>query len=391
MKILHTGDLHLGKSFHEIPLLEDQRLILSRISAELKGGNYAALVIAGDVYDRSSPAADAVEAFGKFLAETRRECPKTAVFIIPGNHDSPARLSYVSEMLREQNVFITCDPEDAFEPVIISHEGENVAFFSLPFLFPGSLERASDGSPLLSQAALAEEAASRLDLALKGLPEGMPSVLIAHLFASGGEASSSERIFIGAAERVSASLFSKFSYVALGHLHKAQKAAARMHYSGSPLAYAFDEAGAEKCFLNVEIDAKAEGAPVRVEKIGIKPLRRVSRLRGKFNDFFDLKRYVEYAEDYLEIELADSSLQESPLLRLRELFPYLLSVKQNVLREGQFQATISERSGEAADPLERFSAFERYICPDQEEGELDGKRKIFKAAIEACRKEEAAR
>ncbi len=390
MKILHTGDLHLGKVFHEIPLLEDQKLILSQILDELGKDDYAALVIAGDIYDRSVPPAEAVEAFSSFLAETRREFPDTAVFIIPGNHDSPARLSYVSEILREQKVYITCNPQNAFTPLIITHRDENVAFFSLPFLFPGTLENSEDGSSLLSQAALAEEAAARLASARKNcVPGGVPSVLIAHLFATGGETSSSERAFVGTAEKVSASLFEGFAYVALGHLHKAQKAAERMYYSGSPLAYAFDEAGTEKCFLKVEIDAKAKDALLSVTPIKVKPARKVTRLRGQFMDFFSSPQYASYIEDYLEIELTDSALQESPLQRLKERFPYILSVKQNILWEIQ-DADIAAKAGEETDPLESFVCFEKYLYPEQKESELKEKKEIFASALEECRKEEVA-
>ena len=390
MKIVHVADLHLGKVFHEIPLLEDQRHVLGQLLDELASGDYAALVIAGDIYDRSAPSADAVEAFGSFLAQARRTAPETAIFAIPGNHDSPSRLSYVSEILREQKLFISCEPEKAHIPEIISHNGEKAAFFSLPFLFTGSLESPEDSAPLLSQAALAKEAARRLQKALKALPAGVPAVLVAHLFAAGGESSTSERIIIGQAEKVSAELFEGFAYVALGHLHKFQKAHERMYYSGSPLAYAFDEAGAEKCFIRAEIDTKADGAPLTVTKVPVEPLRRVTRLRGEFRDFFDDAKYNDYIEDYLEIELADNVLQESPLQRLRTRFEHLLSVRQGLRREGELSG-IEARAVETSNPIENFVNFEKDINPAQEESLLEEKKKRFAEAFEECQKEEAAK
>ena len=388
MKILHVADLHLGKVFHEIPLLEDQKHILDGLLDELEKDDYAALVIAGDIYDRSVPPAEAVQAFSSFLAETRRRAPETAVFAIPGNHDSPARLSYVSEILREQKVHITAEPKKAFAHEIVSHNGEEAAFFSLPFLFANSLENPEDGLPLSSQEAMAKEAARRLQQALKELPANMPAVLIAHLFAAGGESSASERVFVGAAEKVSAAIFEGFAYVALGHLHKFQKAHERMYYSGSPLAYAFDEAGTEKCFVKAEIDTKSEGAPLAVTQIPVKPSRRVSRIAGRFDELLLLPQYDAYKEDYLEIELQDGALQMSPLARLQERFPYLLSVKQNFFHEGEISDV--PKAAEAANPIESFVNFEKYIYPEQEEERLEEKKAIFASAIEECQREAAA-
>ena len=129
MKLLHTGDWHLGKIFHDTSLLEDQRHVLSQLLEELGKDNYGALLIAGDIYDRSIPPAEAVEVFSSFLAETKENFPELAVFIIPGNHDSAQRLAFVSSILRRQNIYITCNPEDAFTPIIISQKDEKVAFF----------------------------------------------------------------------------------------------------------------------------------------------------------------------------------------------------------------------------------------------------------------------
>ena len=388
MKILHAADLHLGKVFHEVSLLEDQKRVLGQLLYALTSDDYAALVIAGDIYDRSVPPAEAVDAFSAFLAKARRRAPGTAIFVIPGNHDSSARLSYLSEILREEQIYITRDPKNAHVPVIVSHNGEEAAFFSLPFLFTGTLESLEDGTPLLSQELLAKEAARRLQEALKALPAGLPAVLIAHLFTLGGESSSSERVIVGTADKVSASLFEGFAYVALGHLHKFQKAHERMYYSGSPLAYAFDEAGAVKCFIKAEIDTKAEGAPLAVTQIPVKPRRRVSRIAGRFDDLLNSPQYDVYKEDYLEIELTDAVLQESPIQRLGLRFKRLLSVRQNALAAGE-AFSIEAGAVEATNPIESFASFESYIYPEQDESALEQKKALFAETIEECRREEA--
>ncbi|MDL2229644.1 exonuclease subunit SbcD, partial [Treponema sp. OttesenSCG-928-L16] len=137
MKFLHTADLHLGRIFYEYPILDDQQYMLDQLMEILTGGSYNALVISGDVYDRSIPSPEALSMFSAFLGKLRRQCPETEVLIIPGNHDSAARLGFARELLGELGVRIVIDPEEAFEPVIISGGSGDCAFFLLPFLSPG--------------------------------------------------------------------------------------------------------------------------------------------------------------------------------------------------------------------------------------------------------------
>ena len=323
MKFLQTGDLHLGKFFYEYPLLEDQKHVLRQLFKELKaehdaGAPYDALVIAGDVYDRSLPPAEAVQVFSDFLAEIQKTFAELYVLIIPGNHDSAIRLSYAQKILEQQRIHIRTDLSRIDEPVII----KDAAFYLMPFLQPASLssiEKAAKPEPakpeplkpavpakaeeteqaqqnltfdfdtadsaetdsaqteeknyLMSQSVLAEEALRRINLAKS---KDTANVLVAHLFAAGSTESDSERIIWGTAEQVDCSLFDGFTYTALGHLHRCQKAGKHAHYSGSPLAYSFSEADADKVFLRVEIEKNAEPA---VTKIPIKPLHKVASQR----------------------------------------------------------------------------------------------------------------
>ncbi|MBR6216234.1 MAG: exonuclease subunit SbcD, partial [Spirochaetaceae bacterium] len=362
MKFLQTGDLHLGKFFYEYPLLEDQKHVLKLLLDELKaeqdaGAPYDALVIAGDVYDRSLPPADAVQAFSDFLAEVQKSFSELHVLIIPGNHDSAIRLSYAQKILEQQRIHIRTDLSRIDEPVII----KDAAFYLMPFLQPASLaitekaEKQPESAPikaekpllaensangqqnltfdfdtadgaqsdaaaqyneaqaaasqpqtaaaqasattaqsekketyLMSQAALAEEALKRINLAKN---KDIANILVAHLFAAGSVESDSERVIWGTAEQVDASLFKDFAYTALGHLHRYQKAAAHTFYSGSPLAYSFSESSADKMFLRVEIE---KGAEPSVTAIPIKPLHRVVSLKGSFDEFLNSKTYDEY-------------------------------------------------------------------------------------------------
>jgi exonuclease SbcD len=382
MKFLHTADLHLGKILHEHSLLEDQAAMLDQLGDILADPSYEALLIAGDVYDRSVPSPEATAIFSGFLEKLRGARPDLAILILPGNHDSAPRLGFGRELFARLGIYIAAEPERAFEPVALSQKHDACAFFLLPFLYPGCLsEEAEPGAvpdPVRSQGRLATLAAARLETArVKAVEAGASlTVLGAHLFAQGGRESESERIFLGTAEQVDPKLFAGFDYAALGHLHRFQRAAPRAWYSGSPLAYSFDEADQEKVFLSVEL---ASGAAPAVKPIPVKPLRGVRRLRGSFSFFFrdstEDPAMIEAAKDYLEISLDDEGLVENPLALLRPRFPFLLSIRQGTAF-ARFAAEQSgleagtELSGRKRSPAEDFAEFLTSIYGEAEEDKL---------------------
>ncbi len=395
MKFLHLADLHLGRSFHERSLLEDQKLILAQILDLYADDDYGAVVIAGDVYDRSIPTPEAVSLLGDFLATLRSRFPTRPVLMIPGNHDSAERLAYADTLLRELDIHIVSDPSLSTRPVMVEKDGEKCAFFLLPFLQAGALlgEGGSEGDredgesgqqvqeelrerPLRSQAELAAAAAKLLDEERRAAVEGgaTATILVAHLFGAGGKASESERLFVGTAEKVDLSPFENFDYLALGHLHRAQRVANNAWYAGSPLAYSFDEAGADKCVLSVGVGAHglstaedgqehdlfstSEMGGAQVQRLPLKPLRRVTRLSGPFVHFYQGSGYEAYRNDYLEISLTDGAIVESPQALLRPRFPHLLSIRQDWGGKGvAAQEHRVARRGGGENITEDFAAF----------------------------------
>ena len=368
--------------------------MLDQLIEELGRLSYDALIIAGDVYDRTIPPAEAVELFSSFLIRIRNELPCLAVFIVPGNHDSAQRLSFANKILGEQQIHIRGNAEESFTPIILEKGGNRLAFFLLPFLLPGNLQSAGRrdvktpdprtgnnqepeldlfGLPgetetpqetiLSTQADLAREASRRFD-ELLAQPEyrSLPAVLVAHLFMTGGEESASERVFIGSAERVPSSLFSGFSYVALGHLHKKQRVHDRIWYSGSPLAYAFDEAETGKYFLRVELDTASAGTPVTVTPIPVRPARPVVRLSGAFDDFYHGSSFDHHATSYLEITLTDAAIIANPMNLLRPKFPFLLSIRQGMpLQKKSGSGEPAPDTGKGRDPLDDFCLFQEQL------------------------------
>jgi exonuclease SbcD len=380
LKLLHTADLHLGKVFHDQSLIEDQRFMLDQLADLLFRDAYDALLIAGDVYDRSIPSPEAVGLFSAFLGRVKGRRPSPEVLILPGNHDSSSRLGFGKELFAELGIHFVTSPEDADKPVMVGAGEDRAAFFLLPFLYPGSLREEGAGGeaePIRSQGKLAEAAAARLEQARRAAGT-RHTVLGAHLFIAGGIGSESERVFLGNAEGVGAELFRGFDYVGLGHLHRFQQAGERAWYSGSPLAYSFEEGTGDKVFLSVEL----EGAQApRVSPIPVRPLRKLRSLRGPFSHFFrDQDPALTEAEgDYLEISLTGRSLVENPLALLRRRFPRLLSVRQDealaAFAEGMIPLqTPGGGGGERRSPGEDFADFlaEIYGQADDEKIRLFG-------------------
>ena len=373
---MHTADLHLGKSLYESPQIERQKKMLDDIHKILLKDDYAALIIAGDIYDRSIPPAEYVALFDAFLSSVHKDCPNTAVFIIPGNHDSAERLSFGSKILSSSNIHIAADIGKLCSPIIIAQNGEKVQFFLMPFLHLGSFSEENSELKLTSQSEMAQEAARRLK---EAVDSSMPAVLAAHLFTLNGESSSSERAFLGTAEYVSPALFDFFTYTALGHLHKMQKVTDRMYYSGAPLTYAFDECSTEKVVLSVDIDCKTQGFPVMVEKIPINPLRKMSRLEGSFFEFFNTDKFDDYKDDFLEIKLTGSAVIQSPMSLLQQKFPYLLNLHQEAVAaelKDEEQIHILKKNIEDEDVIfENFMLFEKAI----DEEPTAKKQELFKS------------
>ncbi|MGD9939535.1 MAG: exonuclease SbcCD subunit D [Clostridia bacterium] len=378
MKFFHLADLHLGKSVYEHSLLPDQRHILDQVAAEVRAESPAAVIIAGDVFDRAVPPPEAVRLFGDFLVELKAIDPDLVIAVIPGNHDSATRLAFASGILGLSGVHIRSDAKDAVLPVTVERGGELARFWLLPFLNPGALtpEMLAGAMPLQggepvepsllrSQAELFAaavsmiqakmiadpvdpgisganktsgrkkgiatrvESAGELDFGQSSELEGPSSplvsdILVCHAFAAGGAAGESERVFLGSAELVDTALFEDFDYVALGHLHRCQSAGAKGMYAGSPIAYAFSEGQIDRGFLVVDVHAGSYSSESRL----IQPLRRMVRISGSYDQVMQDPRWQEFEADYIEAILDDADAVLNPMGPLRERFPFLLSLKQ---------------------------------------------------------------
>jgi exonuclease SbcD len=330
MKFIHTSDWHIGRLFQNISLLEDQLHVLNQIKNYAKAHQVDALVIAGDIFDRSVPPADAVEALDNFFDEISTEL-QLPIIMISGNHDSAKRLGFGAAHMRQSGLHILNTVSDVTTPVIIETESGSVHFYGIPYHDPVEVKEAFS-----CDVSTYDEAHTYLvDKINKVRVADVPSVLISHCFIDGAEESDSERpLSIGGADRVSYQPLESFDYVALGHLHGPQyKGAKHIRYSGSLLKYSFSEYKQSKGITIVEMDDKGL---VATEHLPLKPLKDLRVVEGVLADIVEQGKTDSNNEDYLFVRLLDKQDILDPLGQLRKVYPNTLQLErtQFILSKG---------------------------------------------------------
>lgn len=322
MRFLHTADWHLGKLFGQRYMTEDQRHVLKELIALSVDEGVQAVVIAGDIYDRAVPPAEAVELFSETLAKLSET--GIAVLYIAGNHDSASRLDFGRELLTASGVYVRALTQAEAVPVVLEDAAGPVAFSLLPFATPTDVRQAFQvprEEPLSYDGAMERQVRA----ALSAVPRGCRSVAVAHAFVAGGMASSSERpLSVGGTDQVRPALFRQFCYTALGHLHGPQRAGAEnIRYAGSLLKYSFDEAMQQKGVLLVDLaaDGKAE-----VRAIPLHPRHDVRIVRGTMEELrrpdFDALDH----EDYVRVDLLDADTILNAYDKLTAIYPNLFAL-----------------------------------------------------------------
>ncbi|MEB3265098.1 MAG: exonuclease SbcCD subunit D, partial [Cyanobacteriota bacterium] len=363
MRLLHTSDWHLGRPFHGSSLLGDQAAAMDRIVALAAEAEVDAVLIAGDLYDRAIPPAEAVQLFTDTLARLR--AGGAAVVAIAGNHDSPVRVSVYDPLLSALGVTIRGDGRRASEPVLVPPRrgGQPVAIYPLPYLEPAvdgpallALAEAEAPPARLSHQAVTELALTRLHQDRRQRRQAR-AVLVAHAFVAGGTTSESERdLTVGNLDRVTVATFAGFDYVALGHLHGSQQLdGVRLAYSGTPLPYSFSEERHTKSVRVVEL--AADGSPsVEVVALGVgRPLR---TLVGGIEELGRDPRHEAAAAARVRAILTDETLRLQAMARLRARFPHIAELRHpppEVVRSSADERGRQIR--QATSPLALASAF----------------------------------
>lgn len=346
MKLIHLSDLHLGKRVGEVSMLEDQAYILDRVLDIVDGAGPDALLIAGDVYDKSVPSAEAVTLFDDFLCRLARR--KLPVLVISGNHDSPERLAFGSRLMEGAGVHLSPVYDGNVKPITLTDEHGPVDFWLLPFLKPAHLRRFYPEETIDSYTDAVGAAIAHMNI-----DPSRRNVLLCHQFVTGAATCESEELIVGGTDNVDAAVFDGFDYVALGHLHGPQNVgSSRIRYCGTPLKYSFSEASQYKSVTVAELGEKGD---LTLHTVPLTPRHDMRVIQGTFAQLAaENSDAAGEREDYLHIILTDEEDVPEALGRLRLVYPNILKLSYDNTRTRTSQSVDRAQRVAQKSPLELF-------------------------------------
>ncbi len=353
MKFLHISDLHIGKRVHEFPMLEDQTYILSQILSVACEERADAVVIAGDIYDKPIPSAEAVRLFDSFLTGLSQR--QIRVFAISGNHDSPERIAFGARLMSGARVYMSPVYNGTVTKIAIQDAYGEVYIHLLPFLKPASVRHALEQE---STQAAPENYQEAVEMAISRMEadDRQRNVLVAHQFVTGAGRCESEEVVIGGLDNVDAGVFEAFDYVALGHIHSPQSIGRKtVRYCGTPLKYSFSEAGQEKSVTVVDMKEKGN---VDVYAIPLAPLHDMRCIRGSYLEVTARSFYQETdTDDYIQITLTDEEDVPDAMAKLRVIYPNLMRLEYDNSRTKRSQTIEAVKELERKSEVELFQEF----------------------------------
>ena len=371
MKFFHLSDLHIGKQLHRYNLKEDQQVILKEVITYAKELRPDAIVIAGDIYDKSVPSAEAVNVFDEFLTDLSEITPEILILIISGNHDSPDRLKYASEILKRHHIYLAGNvperPEEHIEKVTLHDAYGEVDFYLLPFMKPAYVKNIFvDGTPETYSDAV-KEIIKREKIDYKD----KRNVLVSHQFYVGEKAESpetcdSEVFSVGGIDNVDIGSVKEFDYVALGHLHGAQCIGKpEIRYCGTLLKYSVSESTQNKSLTVVTL--KTKGEKPEIENYPLHPLRDVRKKKGTLDEIIKESRETE-KDDYISITLTDEIDPYKPKEQLERIFSHILEIRVDNQRT---RTKLKEMDEELVmkDPFTSFAEFYKEMQGREMNGE----------------------
>lgn len=350
MKFIHLSDLHLGKRVNEFSMLEDQEYILIQILEIVKQQKPDAVIIAGDVYDKSVPSAEAVELFDSFLVRLLKLQAK--VFVISGNHDSAERIAFGARIMDKSGIYMSPVYNGGVVPVVLSDKFGEVNVYMLPFVKPANVRRFFPDAEISSYT-------DAVSVAIKAMSADYSkrNILITHQFVTGALRSESEDISVGGTDNVDSCVFAGFDYVALGHLHKSQKCSSEyIRYSGTPLKYSFSEANDKKSVTVVNLNAKGD---ICLDFIPLIPKRDMVEIKGSYEEL-TLKSFWEntsYNEDYMHITLTDEEDIPEVLTKLRVIYKNIMKLDYDNKRTRTMNEINGAEEVKQKTPAQNFSEF----------------------------------
>ena len=387
MKFLHISDLHIGKRVNEFSMIEDQKYILRQIKEIALEKQVDAVMIAGDIYDKPVPSAEAVQLFDQFLTELA-DCGKK-VFAVSGNHDSAERIAFGAQLMSSREVYVSPVYDGTVKCVTCQDAYGELCIWLLPFIRPAAvrhawrnmaeeagMENVIRNMQTDSETMMEDVGGTKQDLAqeddvetvetyqdaLQYVVTHMPvdtlkrNILVAHQFVTGASRCESEEISVGGLDQIEAGVFDVFDYVALGHIHSPQHIGREtLRYCGTPLKYSFSEAEQQKSVVVMEIKEKGD---VLIEKVPLKPLRNLRKIRGTYMELMS-KDFYEGTDtgDYLQITLTDEEDVPDGMAKLRTVYPNLMQLVYDNSRTRQSrQVEVTERVEQKSE-MELFEEF----------------------------------
>ena len=378
MKLIHLSDLHIGKRVNEVSMIEDQEYILLKILEVIDDEKPDAVMICGDVYDKSVPSAEAVTLFDDFLCRlSKRSIP---VLIISGNHDSPERLAFGNRLMERAGIHISPVYDGKAVSLPLKDEHGDVNFWLLPFVKPAHVRRFYEKETIESYTDALRVAVEQMHID----PTGR-NVLLTHQFVTGAATCESEEISVGGSDNVDASIFEDFDYVALGHIHGPQNVGSnRIRYCGTPLKYSFSEEHHHKSVTVVKLDKKGE---LEVQLRPLIPRRDLRSIKGTFEEVTDKSFYQgTNTDDYLQVILTDEEDVPEALGKLRVIYPNIMKLTYDNTR------TRTNRIIEGAENVKRKSElelFEELYQQQNNQPMSDQQRSYVQALIESIKEANA--
>lgn len=349
MKLIHLSDLHLGKRVNEFSMLEDQQYILTEILQIIDREKPDGVMIAGDVYDKSVPSAEAVALLDDFLVRLAKR--DLQVFLISGNHDSPERMAFGGRLMAQSGVHLAPVYDGKVSPITLTDNYGPVNLYLLPFLKPAHVRRCFPEREILTYTDALAAAIEAM-----GVDPAQRNVLVTHQFVTGAARCDSEEISVGGTDNVDVSVFEPFDYVALGHIHGPQQVGREtVRYCGTPLKYSFSEAKHQKSVTVVELGEK--GA-VSVRTVPLTPMRDLAELRGTYEEltFRGFYQGTSYPRDYVHITLTDEEDIPDAVSKLRIIYPNLMKLDYDNKRT-RAGIVLEKAEDQQRSPLELLEEF----------------------------------
>jgi len=350
MKFMHLSDLHLGKRVNEFSMLEDQVYILNKIVNIIDLEKPTAIILAGDIYDKPIPPAEAVELFDDFLYKLSQRNLK--VFIISGNHDSAERIAFGARLFDKTGIYMSPVYTGNISPIEMSDEFGKINIYMLPFIKPAHVRKYFSDKEISSYTDAVSTVIENMHL-----DTGIRNILVTHQFVTGASRTESEDISVGGSDNVNAEVFRDFDYVALGHIHRSQSCGSEyIRYSGTPLKYSFSESKDTKSITVIDIMEKGN---IKLDFIPLTPLRDMVEIKGTYEDLM-LKSFYEnttYPNDYVHITLTDENDILDVITRLRVIYKNIMKLDYDNQRTRSNSEINLINDMESKSPLELFDIF----------------------------------